>query len=179
MSEVIDNLARDCARGRGGILSITPIPCDGIKFTILENNITVVTQTKVAKTITLDINSGKAMSTQEGERATFNSIYKEQVEFTVKNDELLTDRVIASLTGGLHIYAVSYANGKNKVFGAGGHEDSVGDIIPVGMFANAVSDSGTEGTDLNGTVVTATSESGTIPPHLSNVLLQAIKDFTV
>ena len=168
MSEIFDNLARDCARGRGGILSIVAVPCEGIEFVYTDNNVTTVTQTKVAKTIDLDINSGKAMSTQEGERATFNSVYKEQVEFTAKNDELLTDRVLASLTGGLHTYIVSFANGKNKIYGAEN-----------GMFANSVSDSGTEGTELNGTVVTATAESSNIPPHIGNVELQAIKDFTV
>ena len=168
MSEILDNLARDCGRGRGGLLSITAIPCDGVEFTYTDNSVTAVTQTKVAKTITLDINSGKASSTQEGDRATFTSVYKESVEFTVKNDELLTDRVIASLTGGLHTYIVTYANGKNKIYGAEN-----------GMFANAVSDSGTEGTELNGTIVTATAESNNIPPHIGNTELDAIKAFTV
>lgn len=168
MSEIIDNISRACSRGRGGILSIVAIPCDGIEFTYTENLVTALTQTKVAKTISLDINSGKAMSTQEGDRTTFNSTYKEQVEFTVKDDELLTDRIIASLTGGLHTYIVRYANGKNKIYGAEN-----------GMYANSTSDSGTEGTELNGTVVTATAESGNIPPHISNTDVDTIVSFTV
>lgn len=179
MSEILDNIARDCSRSRGGILSIVAVPCDGIKFTVVDGAVTVATQTKVAKTIDLDINSGSASSTREGDRATFSAVYKEQVEFTIKNDELETSRTLESLTGGLHTYIVKYANGKNKVYGAGGALDSDGDIVPVGMFANDVANSGTEGTDMNGTVVTATSESDSIPPHIPNLVLDGIVTFTI
>lgn len=179
MSEILGDIALNCGRNRGGILSITAIPCEGITFTVTDGLATVGVQTKVARTIALDINSGKASSTREGDRATFSSVYKEQVEFTVKSDELLDLRTISTLTGGLHTYIVSYANGKNKIYGAGGQLNAAGEIVPIGMLANDVSDSGTEGTDMNGVIVTATSESTNIPPHISKTDLDTIKAFTV
>ena len=168
MSEIIDNIARTCGRTRGGIFSLVAIPCDGATFTYTEGLVTAVTQTKLAKTIALDINSGKASSTQEGDRANMSSIYKESVEFTVKTDELEIEKTLESLTGGLHIIIVKYANGKNKIYGAEN-----------GMLINKVADSGTEGTDLNGNIMTGTSESSTIPPHISNTDLDAIIAFTL
>lgn len=179
MAEILDNIARNCGRGRGGIFSIVAIPCDGITWSVIEDLATIGVQTKVAKTISLDFNSGKASSTQEGDRANFNSIYKESVEFTVKNSELATSRTIASLNSGLHTYIVRYADGKNKIYGADGIKDALGNIKSNGMFGNGVADSGTEGGDLNGWVVTATSESGGITPEISNTDVDTIVAFTV
>lgn len=168
MSEIIDNLSRACSRKRAGIIAITFVPCDGLTYDITEMLVSSYTQTKVAKTITLDINSGKAMSTKEGERANFTTVRKEEVTFTHKDDEAESELVIESLVNGLHFAIVTYANGKNKLYG-GKH----------GMMFNDVTDSGTEGTDLNGIVVTGTAESEFKPPLVSNTDLDTIKSFTV
>lgn len=166
--EIFDNIARDCGKGRGGIFSATFIPCDGITFSVTEGLATIGTQTKVAKTITLDPNSGFFKSTSEGDRANMSIEYTETCEMTIKNDELLTDRIIESLCKGLHIAIVEYANGKNKIFG----NDH-------GMSFLSDANSGTNGTDLNGTVVTGEAKSGTIPPHISSGDLDTIKAFVV
>lgn len=179
MSEIFDNISRSCGRNRGGIFSITFVPCDGIEFTYTDNLVTAMTQTKVAKTIDLDINSGSFKSDSIGERETMSIEYNESCEFTVKDDELLTSRILQSLAKGLHIAIVRYANGKNKIYGAGGSETSTGAVAPNGMLFNTSDDSGVNGSDLNGTIVTGSATSGDIPPHISNTDVDTIKAFTV
>jgi hypothetical protein len=167
--EISSGYTKPSCKRPGSVSSFVFINIENIGLTVTSDVVTAIaSQTATAYEVKLDINSGFANHTWEGNRENASIRNVQTIMGMLKDDELATSQLAADLAKGYFLVIARKRSGKNEVYGLiNGLSTTTIDYV-----------SGQAGGDMNGFTVNMTGEEDTVPPHISNTLIGNMLSYT-